>query len=284
MLSATAPSRDDQLVTLLAAAPPRAVPPEWRRAARRQAAPVWLLVIGLVFAVAGAVGMVEYFPWHYFSERRLAADDTARAPGRVVAVERTRLAVSHLPVMRLVFEFRPGADGEIVRGVCYLLAQSSQGATRNPATRRPWRAGDAATVRYRPEELALARLDIAGANLDPAGTQGALMLLSPAIGLGVLIGVSVSRRRAVRLLTHGVLAEARVTAVERYVRGKTRGWEITLQHTDDPTLPPWTKLERGSNSPGLSLALQRLESKQPVFVLYDPVKPKRVLLPEALSR
>jgi hypothetical protein len=91
-----------------------------------------------------------------------------------------------------------------------------------------------------------------------------------------------ARRRTIALLERGFLAEALVTGIEqtnvsvnnRYVH------KISLARTD--AAAGGTFVVRQSAPDVIAFAQGRMDAQQPVFVLYDPAKPKRALLPEAL--
>jgi hypothetical protein len=259
-------SRDEQLAALLAAPAPRIVPSALRRAGARQAAPVFTVIFGLIFTVFGlAMGSV-FFPWNFYRDWQLSAPGTVTAAGRVVAVNGTRLTINKRKVMSYDFTFKTatGADG---RGTCY-------------TTGRQWSPKMPVTVRYRPEDPTLCCIE--GARLSEGGTAGLFMLVFPGLGLGFIAWFVRSRRRIRSLLERGTVGEALVTAVEqtRTQVNKRYVYRITLQRTDAPDAGTLTL--RSYQPAVISFAQSRLASQQPVFVLYDPAKPKRALLPETL--
>jgi hypothetical protein len=75
-----------------------------------------------------------------------------------------------------------------------------------------------------------------------------------------------------------------VTTVEasayRASRGSQNVHKIALRRTDSPTGGNF--LLRTDQREVIAFAQERLESQQPVFVLYDPVRPKHAILPETL--
>lgn len=260
------PTRAEQVAALLAMSPPRTVPPELRRAALRQRAPLALAGFGGVFVLFGAFFVWMFFPWNFYRGVRLAAADTATANGRVISTARTNMSVNKTRVMSYEFEFQvsPGAR---VRGVCYTTGQA-------------WPAGSAVTVRYRPEEPAVCC--ITGARSTEMGGSGAAVALFPLVGAAFVAWVVIARRRVLALLERGFLAEALVTGVEqtntrinnRYVH------KITLQRTDSPDGGAFVVKQTAPDVIGF--ARERMAANQLVFVLYDPAKPKRVMLPETL--
>jgi len=267
-VSATSPaaSRADQIAALLAASPPRPVPPELLRAALGQGAPLALALFGGVFVLLGALFVYLFFPWNFYRDRQLAAADTATATGRVLAVAETSLSINKRRVVRYTFSFQPAA-GAPVSGECF-------------TTGRGWNQNARVTVRYRPENPALCC--IVGARLSEGDGSVAFVLVFPAVGGGLVAWVLLARRRTRALLERGFLAEARVTAVEQTnVRVNNRYvYRITLQRTDSPE--GGTFIVKQSAPGAVALAHDRREAQQPVFVLYDPANPRRALLPETL--
>ena len=257
----------EALAAFLALEPPRRVPPEIARAAQRTAAPLFVAVFGGLFLVAGIAATAAFFPWRMWEDDRLRAADTATAVGRVTSVADTRLSISRKRVVRYLFQFQ-AAGGERVCGLCY-------------STGRTWSENAEVPVRYRPEDPGLCT--IAGARRSAGSGASALVLLFPALGAGLLAWFVLARRRMSALLERGTLAQALVTALEETaVRvNKRRVYAIALQMVDSSA---GAALEVDSHVPEvLAFARGRMEGKQPVFVLYDPARPKRALLPETLQ-
>jgi hypothetical protein len=259
-------SHDEQLAALLAAPPPRRPPPLIRRAAVRQAAPLVFALFGAAFFLFGLFFCSAFFPYKFYHDWQLRAADTARTPGHITDVAPTKMSINKVRVMHYRFEFQPAA-GAPVSGDCY-------------TTGIRWRINTPVNVRYRPENPQVACPD--GARLSEADATMLVTLIFPVVGAGLFLWVRGARRRAVYLLEHGVVTEAQVMAVEATITRVNNQYvhKITLQRTDglgDPTI----KIRRYQPAV-VALVKQRLASKQPVFLLYDPANPKRVLLPEAL--
>ena len=100
--------------------------------------------------------------------------------------------------------------------------------------------------------------------------------------LMIAMAAIVARRRLHFLLEHGQVGEARVTAVEATSTqiNKQRVYRITLQRVDAAAGAPFTV--RRYEPTMVAFVRERLASNQPVFVLFDPAHPERLLLPEAL--
>jgi hypothetical protein len=262
-----APSHLDQIAVLLAEAPPRDVPPELRRAAMRQTAPLLFIVIGGILTAFTMIFFLAFFPWSLTRQWKLDASSAATTPGKVLTVERTSLSISKSVVMRTTFEYSPSPTSGALRGSCYTTGSS-------------WSPGADVVVRYRPDDPSIAC--VAGARLTKTGPMAGFVVLLPGIGLTMIwIGLRL-RHNTLRLLVHGQVTEAHVTAVERTVTqiGNDHVYHIRLKRIDRPDDPP---LELNKWDPTVvAFARARLDSQQPVFVLFDPRRPKRALLPEVL--
>ncbi|MEO5958209.1 MAG: DUF3592 domain-containing protein [Opitutaceae bacterium] len=262
-----APSLPDQIVALLTTPRPRQVPPELQRAATRHTAPFLFILIGSGLAAFAMLFVAAFFPWNLARQWKLDADGAATTAGKIVVIGRTGVSVEKSRVMRITFEYSPPPSGATVRGTCY-------------RTRSPWSVGDSVKVRYRPDEPSLACVE--GARLTKTGGMAAFVILFPGIGVTMIVIGLRLRHRAMHLLVHGEVAEAFVTALERTetIIGNDPVYRIVLQRRDRPDAPP---LETNKWQPAVvGFARQRMESKQPVFVLFDPKRPKNLLLPEAL--
>lgn len=261
-------TRTKQVTELLAMPLPRRVPADLLRAAQRQQAPVALAVIGGLFLALGVLLAGVLFPWNFHRDWRLQAPDTAEAPGRVLTVADTDLTINKRRVVRYEFSFEPAAGGT-VRGVGF-------------TTGLRWREGAAVPVRYRPEDPTVCCL--AGARSSEGEDAGLVMPLFPLLGLTFLVWHQVTRRRIRRLLEQGLLAEAVITNVEetgsRTGRGRRYVHLITLRRTDSPDGGGFRL--KTDQPEVIDFAQQRKEAQQPVFVLYDPDRPKTAILPETL--
>ena len=261
------PSQLDRIVALLAAPPPRHVPPELRRAAMRQAAPLLFIVIGACVAAFGMIFVIGFFPWNLTRQWQLDAVDAATTTGKIVALERTSLSIGKRPVMRTTFEFPPLQTNGIVRGTCY-------------TTGSLWSLHDGVKVRYHPNDPSIACVE--GARLTKTGAMAAFVLILPGIG-ATLIGIGLSlRHRAMRILVHGFVTEAYVTVIERTETkiNNNHVFQIHLQRIDRSDDSP-IKMRKWDPAV-VAFARNRLESKLPVYVLFDPKHPNRALLPEVL--
>lgn len=259
-------SRDDQIAALLASSPPRSVPADLLRAAQAQAAPFFLAFFGMAFGGIGLIVGLALFPWNFHREWRLRAADTAEAPGKILTAEETNSSVNNTRVVRYWFEYQ-SSGGAGMQGECF-------------TTGSRWPEGADVTVRYRRESPEIACP--VGGRLNRFGFAPAFVLLFPFIGGGLVYWVVTARRRARNLLERGHVSEALVTAVEATNTqvNKQTVYRITLQRIDQPGDRPM--VIKRYQPPVLEFARQRLANKQPVFVLFDPARPQRALLPETL--
>jgi hypothetical protein len=259
-------TRDEQLAALLASSPPRTVPRELLRAAGRQASSGPLGLIGFIFAFMGLFFAAMFSPWDVVQDWQLAATETATAPGQVLSVDRTSTSINKQRVFRYKFAFQP-RPGVHLQGDCF-------------TTGTRWRSGGTVTVRFSVSDPELCCIE--GARLSESGAVGLVLVLFPLIGIGLLISSVIGRRRLRWLLENGAVEEAMVTAIEQTMMRMNRQnvYKITLQRTDPAGGTPFVL--RKYQSSVIEFARQRLGTKQPVFVLYDPAHPRRVLLPETL--
>jgi hypothetical protein len=257
----------DRIAALLAATPPRHVPPELRRAAMRQTAPLLFILIGAVVAAFGMIFVVGFFPWNLTQQWKLDASRTATTTGKIVALEPTAVSIGKRNVMRTTFEYSPPQTSGIFRGTCY-------------TTGSRWSLEEEVKVLYRANDPSIACVE--GARLTKTGGMAAFVLIIPGIG-ATLMGIGLTlRHRTMRILVHGHVTDAHVTAIEPTATqiNDTPVFQIRLQRVDRPDDPP---IQIRKWDPAVvAFARQRLESKMPVFVLFDPQRPNRALLPEVL--
>jgi hypothetical protein len=256
----------DDIAQLLASPPPRPVPAQVVKAARRGRASWGTALAGLFFGAFGMIFVVAFFPWRILDEWRLAGGAARTAEGVVRNAVISNMKVGGRRVMEFQFTFTP-ANGTAQSGACY-------------ATGSPWSAGDRVTVRYLPSDPDLACIE--GARLNQAGAAGSFVILFPGVGLGMVAWFVAQRRQISRVLCEGLAAEAdiqTVTATNMTVN-KQRVYNIVLA---SPALNGGQPLTiKRLNPPDIQLAGERAEKKQPLFVLYDPRKPARLIFPEAL--
>lgn len=254
----------DDVAQLLASSPPRLVPAHVLKAARKGAAPWSTALFGLFFGSFGMIFVGVFFPWRFADDWRLAASGVA-ASGEVVEIRDTSMSVNQRKVAEYRFTYPSGA-GAKTTGACFV-------------TGRPWRVGDRVTVHYVPSRPDLATID--GGRLDQAGAVGWIVLIFPLIGYGMAGWFVFQRTRIARLLRIGQLAEVDVLGVSATSTRVNNRYVHAIQLSSPaPGAQPVTIKRR--NETDIALAQRRVADKQPVFVLYDPARPKALVFPEGL--
>ncbi len=183
------------------------------------------------------------------------------APGRVEAVSPTRMKIQGVAVQRIDYSFQPPGQ-KTGQGTCF-------------ATGGNWTFGQRIAVAYLPNDPAI-HCPV-GARKSESEIGGFTLWLLPLAGI-IIIGTTLAARRRARwLLQWGTVTEARVTqVVATSMRvNRRRVFAITFALPQGQTI---TLRRHVSN--WVQFAQARLLSLQPVFVLYDPAHPKRLLLPE----
>jgi hypothetical protein len=266
-MSETPVAADEELVRFLAAPVPRPMPASLKTDALREASSGMLVLIGVIFLGMGLFFMKVFLPWRQMDEWRLSASQPTVGQGRIVVVGRTNISINKRRVMRYAFEFKT-AQGEGMNGECFTTGQK-------------WSVGDSVRVRYDGVEPALACPE--GARLSQGSLGGAFVLIFPIVGGGLILWVIRSRKRTLWIMQNGTLGDFQVTAIEptRVEINKQPQFKIILQRIDQRDAQPhevrWYKPEL------LTFARERQKNGQAVFGLFDPAKPKKVLLPEAWS-
>lgn len=255
----------DDIAQLLASRPPRKVPAHVVAAARKGRAQWTTGLVGLVFALFGLVFVAVFFPWRALDEMQLATGDTRTVAGVVSGAKDTNMKVNGRLVREYRFTFTP-PEGTPRTGVCF-----AHGAG--------WEENESVTVRYLAGNSDVACID--GARLDEAGLAAGLVVIFPLLGAGMLAWFVNQRRQIGRLLHEGVIAELDVLSVEatNMQVNKRPVYKITLS---SPGVGRQPVAVRRVNPADLTLVNRHREQKQPVFVLYDPRKPSRLIFPEAL--
>ena len=254
----------DDIAQLLSSAPPRLVPAHVIKAAQSRNTSAAGVVVGLFFVLLGLTFTAVMFPRHLGDEWRLASQAAATTQGVVTAVARTNVKVNKRPVMDTTFAFTPDG-GKRQTADCY-------------TTGSRWSVGETVVVRYLPDNPAVANL--AGGRLDEIGWGGVFILVIPLSGAGMIFLFLRQRAETGRLLLAGQSAEVDVLSVAatRMRVNKQTVYKITLSA---PAGGPPVTIRR--TNPAEIETMQRYAAqKQPVFVLYDPRKPARMIFPEGL--
>lgn len=283
-------SDDDALVRFLSAPVPRPIPKVIRKGAFREKGPLRMFFTG-VFLLAAGMGLSKVFvPWRQLDEWRLAESHPAMADGVIVSVADTGGRIGGggtlhgaspsggNPVMSYRFKFTPAGQVGPVFGECF-------------TTGYRWTAGNRVRVRYDPARPELACPT--GARLSESPLFGAVVLIFPIVGMVMIVSPFWLCLRTLWLLKNGAVGDFRVTAIEPIlikVKGQMQPWmvynnvryKITLQRVDQPDAEPHEV--RWWQPKLTAFARERQASGQAIFGIFDPAKPKKVLLPEAWLR
>lgn len=223
------------------------------------------LVFGLIFGCFSMYFVGAFFPWKFWDEWRLAQDGKP-AQGLVRFASETNVSINEGRVWLYEFGFT-GADGREYRGECY-------------TTGRVWGRGSSVAVRYLSAVPAVAVIE--GARLSKSDWSGVFVLIFPLVGFGMVASIVLSARRDQWLLRHGTIAEADVLSVDETTKKENYEsvYRIVLRSPHFNQGAPLT-IKR-VNKDDVELALERAHDNQPVYVLYDPKRPRRLIFPEAL--
>lgn len=256
----------DDIAQLLARPPPRQVPAHVTKAVKGGRSVWFLVVFGVFFGTFGMLFVWLFFPWRLWDEWLLSRDGVREASGLVNHVRKTNMSVNEAKVYEYRFSFVPQA-GTAVSALCF-------------ATGRDWIEGSEVTVRYLPDRPQVAL--IVGASLNQGGLFGAFVIIFPLVGYGMAGIALIFRGNPTRLLREGVAAEIDVLSVEKTTMtvNDQPVYRITLSAPGETGGPP--VILRRLDVADVNLATQHAQQKQPVFVLYDPRKPARMIFPEAL--
>jgi Protein of unknown function (DUF3592) len=257
-------SHDEQLLRLLATPPPREVAGRLRRAARDQAPPPMVAVIGAVILAFGLFYVWTFFPAHLYRDWELTR--SYAATGSIVSAKPTGLRIGDQPVIRYEFSFQPW-DGPVKTGVSYTTAWH-------------WRQGDRVNIRYLREDPSVATIE--GARMSETNAGSVVVVLFPAIGIALILWFVSARLRIGHLLTHGQVTTAEIIKVEAMGftwRSKTMH-RVTLHCAGWPEPGLCTMLEYKPDL--IDFVQRRLKEQKPVVLLFDPERTGRALLAEVL--
>lgn len=253
----------EELGVFLKSRPPRRVP--WNMGRKKG---WWLLyALGTFILLFSIPFMVLFFPWHVADELALDFGTPAAAKGKVARVQKTNVTVGGgkhsrgTPVYAIHFGFETGR-GKAMSGVSYRTGRSNH-------------EGEVVDVEYLSDDPRVCR--IKGCRLSTTGYLGLLVALFPLAGLGVILGMWVSRRRRVALLRDGLFTMGAVEAVEEtaIIVNNERRFKVTVSYDTDSGQLATTFNAYGEDA---RLAQRRMEASEEMGLLYDPGRPQRVLV------
>ena len=207
--------------------------------------------------------MAFMFPWRIDRDVRLKLGAVSSATGQVLEASPTSLKIGRARVYRYRFELHT-ATGEHIESECFTTGQRFR--VRQPVP-----------VRYQTDNPALACVE--GARLTRSTPAMMFIALFPTVGLVIAVATLVRRRRTRWLLENGQLTEATIVGLEatqtRVADNPVYRIRLRLEGVDEVVTV------RRYTPKVVALAQQRGIGGM-LFVLFDPKKPKRVLLPESL--
>jgi hypothetical protein len=256
----------DDVAQVLASSAPRQVPAHFAKAVSGGRSSWFFPLFGLAFGGFGMLFVVIFFPWRFMDDLRLDSDAARITKGAITEVRSTSMTINERRVMEYVFRYNAG-DGQNRNGHCFTTGQR-------------WQSNAEVTVRYLPAKPDVACIE--GARLNEGSWGVAFVLVFPLVGAGLIGWYVVHRLNMRRLLREGIVTEVDVISVERtntrvndeYV------YKIAIASPDLQNGQP-IKVRRVDRR-YIDLAQKRLQDKQPVYILYDPRNPRRVIFPEAL--
>jgi hypothetical protein len=256
----------DDVAKLLWDRPPREVPPHMARAAKAGNGSWAVIIFGLVFGGFGLVFVIGFFPWRFMDAIQLRLHGRP-AVGVVRSLEKTNMAEDETPVMEYFFDFTT-ADNVRTTTSCY-------------ATGTRWAPGDQVEVTYLPAHPAVACFR--GARVNRAGwVSGVIMIIFPIIGFGVAGWGWSGRRQAGWLLREGRAVEVDILGVDATTMRMNYQtvYKITVSAPGLTGGAPVVIRRWGTAE--VSLLTARALKKEPIYVLFDPRRPKQLIFPEAL--
>jgi hypothetical protein len=256
----------DDIARLLASAPPRQVPGDFLHAGQGGGRGWGLPLFGMVFGTFGMFFVWIFFPTQLADDWRLDESEQTTS-GIVRSATDTNMSINDEQVVEYVF--------------AYLFSGNDAHTASCYTTGRRWQEGDQVTVRYLADQPAIARIE--GGRLSKGGgLVGALVMIFPLIGYGLVAWFLVAKRRMRQLLENGRVAEVDVLAVDatRVRVNYQTVYKITLSPLPETSGEPVT-IKRWAN-PEINLLTSHALQKQPIFVLYDPRWPRQLIFPEAL--
>lgn len=248
----------------LASPPPRVIPPAVKKKAMKSTmSPGYF--IGLMFLGIGGVLAGVFFPWNLGDALALDFGKPTVAEGLVMRAVKTSMSENSVTIYKYEFTFTPVGGGEI-SGVCY-----SRGRKR--------RSGRRVIVEYLRDSPDVCR--IKGCRLDPFGYWAGFTAIFPLVGFLITFFTWRGRRRKARLLSYGAFALGSIESVQRTaVRvNNQQQFKITVSFNANGGPRQITYKAYGGE---VRLAKSKMHSGEKVGLLYDPNRPKRMLLANTL--
>jgi hypothetical protein len=255
----------EQLGEFLRQPVPRTIPSNIRARKLQGSLGCFGFLFGLLFGGFGMIFVVIFFPWRLWQELALDLGDPAVARGLVSSTETTGMSVNETTVVRVRFAYDT-PDERHVEGESYTTGNKFEPEQEVQVEYLSWRTS-----------VCRAK----GSRLNPFGYWPSFVILFPLIGFTVFGCALVSRRRAIRILRHGGFAMGKISQIKalNVEINNVQQYRVSVeyQHQGETRIGslwfPRTALDS---------VRQHHESGEPVGVLYDPARPKRVILADTL--
>lgn len=258
----TPPKLRDEVEAFLGMPTPRRIP-RWLGKEFSPGFGGWFLrLFGLIFLSMGLFFSWMFVPWHLPKQWMLDAGDHASAQGTITELVNPRMEINGEKVMGYRFSFRP-ENGSEVQGLGYTDGER-------------WAVGNTVPVSYLRSDPRIAVPD--GARLGPSSLGAMFVILFPIIGASVLFIPMMFQRRKKKILISGRVGAVKVADV----RKTNVSIDRQPQHVVRMIRDDGTSLEKKTHQPGeVALVKEKARSREWMTILHDPMKPDRLLFPEA---
>jgi len=266
----------DDLGAFLSLRPPRRIPPAIRRSGMKSIL-LWVILMGLFFICFSVPFMAIFFPWRLNDDLRLSWGKRTEADGLVIREAQTNMSENEATVYRYEFRFTD-AQGREWTGACY---KHGGGALPKSAGGPEYELPEGRVrVQYLPGNPRVSR--IAGCRLSPFAWPAGFVVVFPLVGLGLFFFPLRARWRTRRLLSHGAFASGRVERIEETnvtVNGQRR-FRIHVRFAGEGRAQHVSTAHAYGRD--VQFLREKLESGDPVNVLYRRGNPKRIFLADLL--
>lgn len=252
----------DEVEAFLGMPTPRRVPKWiWKRYSFGVAG--WFLTaFGAIFLTVGLFGTVAIAPMHLLEQSRLDSEESVTTQGEITAVKFANITINDEKVYLYRFTFQP-ENGAKVEEVAFRDGDS-------------WKPGDKVEVRYLKSDPSVSVPT--GARMGPGSWGSLFVLIFPLIGslaIGIPLIFSLGRRK---ILREGRISSANVLGLRKTnVRiNQQHQYAISMLRDDG------VEMVRKTHHPEeIALAAEKKDRNEAIVILHDPVKPNRLLFPEA---
>lgn len=256
------PALRDEVEQFLGIPTPRRIP-KWLAKQYRNSFSDWIVRgMGTIFLAVGLAGASVVLPWHLFDQWRLDSGESLTSPGKITELTDPKVSIGSIPVRGYNYTFQT-ADGRTHSGKAY---------TNEPK----WEPGQEITVRHLQSQPSVSVPE--GARMGP--TTGAFLsiLIFPAIGAALLFIPLLHRAKRNAILRRGRVAAARVESMKDTnvrINGRPR-YAVRLLHEDG------TVISIHAHRPAeVQLATRKMQDEEALTILQHPMKPQRLVIPEA---